>query len=240
MNGYDGLGSASRDFLELNLSAEQLEAFQTYLDELLAWNSRFNLTAITDPVEIEIKHFLDSLSCYRVIKFQADDRVVDIGTGAGLPGIPLKILCPSIQLTLVESVGKKADFCEHVIENLELSGVHVVRKRAEAIGRDEAFRASFDWAVARAVAVAPVLLEYMLPLLTIDGRGVMQKGSSGPQEIHSAAQALAILGGEVLQVTPIELPKVPETRFLILIRKCAATPEKYPRRPGIPSKRPLV
>jgi 16S rRNA (guanine527-N7)-methyltransferase len=239
MNGYEGLKTHTKKIVGVDLSADQLSSFETYRNELLAWNERYNLTAITDPVDVEIKHFLDSLSCLQVAKFRAEQRVVDIGTGAGLPGIPLKIVFPSIHLTLVESIGKKVDFCEHVVAKLGLIGVEVVHSRAEALGQDQLHRTAYDWALARAVAVAPVLLEYLLPLIRLNGHAILQKGSTGPQEIQSATQALAVLGGEVLQMAPVELPKVPETRYLILVRKCAATPEKYPRRPGIPAKRPM-
>lgn len=223
----------------VDLTAHQMEAFDVYRRELLKWNARHNLTAITDPEEIEIKHFLDSLSCLKVMPLKGEPRLIDVGTGAGLPGLPLKIVCPAIRLTLVESIRKKAEFCKHIIETLGLTGVEVVHNRAETLGQSEQHRASYDWAVARAVAIAPVLLEYLLPLLKLNGLAVLQKGSTGPEEIQSAGQALAILGGEVLQMAPVELPKVTETRYLILVRKCAATPDKYPRRPGMPAKRPL-
>jgi 16S rRNA (guanine527-N7)-methyltransferase len=239
MNAYEGLKSHAKNVLGLDLSADQLNAFEEYGRELLTWNARYNLTAITDPVEIEVKHFLDSLSCLSVIQLRGEERVVDVGTGAGLPGLPLKIVRPSIQLTLVESIGKKADFCQYIIDKLGLIGVDVVPTRAETLGRDLDHRASYDWALARAVAVAPVLLEYLLPLLKLNGHALLQKGSTGPQEIQSANRALALLGGEVVQMAPVELPQVSETRYLILVRKCAATPEKYPRRPGMPAKRPI-
>lgn len=239
MNGDEGLRSLAKSLLDLDLSARQIDAFDAYRRELLSWNKRYNLTAITDPVEIEIKHFLDSLSCMKVVQFRGEQSVIDVGTGAGLPGLPLKIACPSIRLTLVESIRKKADFCEHIVELLGLDGVEVIHNRAETLGQDDRHRASYDWALARAVALAPVLLEYLLPFLKLRGHAVLQKGSTGPQEIQSAARALAVLGGEVVQMTPIELPKVTETRYLILVRKHAATPEKYPRRPGMPAKRPL-
>lgn len=240
MNGYKGLKAHVRNLVDIDLTDAQLHALEVYKRELLAWNERINLTAITDPVEVEIKHFLDSLSCLRVAHFRSEDRVVDIGTGAGLPGLPLKIVCPTIQLTLVESIRKKVEFCEHVIEKLGVGGVEVIHSRAETLGQDKYHRASYDWALARAVAIAPVLLEYMLPLLRLEGQAVLQKGSTGPEEIHSAHRALAVLGGDVQQMAPVELPKVPETRYLILVRKSAATPEKYPRRPGMPAKRPLL
>jgi 16S rRNA (guanine527-N7)-methyltransferase len=239
MNGNEGLKALATSMLDLDLSPRQIEAFEVYARALLTWNKRYNLTAITDPVEIEIKHFLDSLSCLKVVQFRGNEHVIDVGTGAGLPGLPLKIVCPSIRLTLVESIRKKVDFCEHVVEELGLDGVDVIHSRAETLGQDARHRASYDWALARAVARAPVLLEYLLPFLKLKGHAVLQKGSTGPQEIQLAAKALAVLGGEVVQVTPVELPKVTETRYLILVRKCAATPEKYPRRPGMPAKRPL-
>ena len=239
MNGNEGLKALATNMLDLDLSTRQIDAFELYARELLAWNKRYNLTAITDPVEIEIKHFIDSLSCLKVAQFRGNDSVIDIGTGAGLPGLPLKIVCPSIHMTLVESIRKKADFCEHVIEKLGLDGVEVIHGRAETLGQNARHRASYDWALARAVALAPVLLEYLLPFLKLKGHAVLQKGSTGPKEIQSAAKALAVLGGEVVQMSPVELPKVTEPRYLILVRKCAATPEKYPRRPGMPAKRPL-
>lgn len=239
MNGDEGLKFHARRLFGLELSDAHLSAFQHYQQELLAWNERYNLTAITDSIEIEHKHFLDSLSCLRVMQLRGDDRVVDVGTGAGFPGLPLKIVCPAIHLTLVESIRKKVDFCEHLVEVLGLRGVEVIHSRAETLGQDERYRTSYDWALARAVALTPVLLEYLLPLLKLNGHALLQKGSTGPQEIQSAGQALAVLGGEVINMEPVELPKVTETRYLILVRKCAATPEKYPRRPGMPAKRPL-
>ncbi len=236
---YRGLRDAVLTILGIELTPKQLEAFAWYAQELRAWNERFNLTAITEPEQVEAKHFLDSLTCLLAMGRQPRGRVVDVGTGAGFPGIPLKILCPQIQLTLVEATGKKAGFCRHVVNSLGLEGVEVLHARAEDVGHREGHREAYDWALARAVAPMPVLVEYLLPLLRLGGRAVAQKGETGPAEVHDAEGALRILGGRVEQIIPVELPRVAETRYLVLVEKVAASPAKYPRRSGIPSKRPL-
>lgn len=234
-----GLPQAVRSLLGFSLSEAQQKSFQLYSEQLVAWNQQFNLTAITDPEEIEIKHFLDSLTCLLAMDLQQLDRVVDVGSGAGFPGLPLKIVCPQVQLTLVESNRKKSEFMQHVSNMLGLTNIEVVDARVEDIGKDANFRQQFDWAVARAVASMPVLLEYLLPLLRVGGKGVAQKGDAGLTEVQEAESSMQILGGKLKQVIPVELPTVAETRYLILFEKVAETPEKYPRRTGIPAKRPL-
>jgi 16S rRNA (guanine527-N7)-methyltransferase len=229
----------TRRLLGLQLSRLQLSALTLYERELLDWNTHFNLTAIRDPQEIHIKHFLDSLTCLLVLRDSPPERLIDIGTGAGFPGIPLKIVYPKMQLTLVESVGKKAQFCRHVVRILDLRGVEVVQTRAEALGQDPAYREQYDCAVARAVAVLPVLSEYLLPLVRVGGRMLAMKGESGPAEAHSAEGALRILGGHLRQLLPVMLPGVAEERYLVVIDKVAATPDGYPRKVGLPAKRPL-
>ncbi len=223
----------------ISLDRNQMRAFTSYLEFLLEWNRRINLTAITDPEEIWIKHFLDSLSCLKAIPAQCDIRVVDVGTGAGFPGIPLKIAVPEIRLTLVEAVGKKAEFCRLLIGHLQLRDVTVLHTRAEEAGCDPDHREQYDWAVARAVARLPVLAEYLLPLVKVGGRALAQKGESGPEEAEAAAGAMELLGGKFEKTLPVELPGIAEKRFLILIGKQTATPSKYPRRSGAPSKKPL-
>lgn len=223
----------------IRLNSRQLEAFEWYASELQAWNRRFNLTSVTDRNQIEIKHFLDSLSCLSAMHPRPGARIVDIGTGAGFPGVPIRIASPQVHMVLVESIGKKAQFCQHVVDNLELTNVEVVNSRAETVGRIPEYRESFDWALARAVAKLPTLLEYMLPLVKVGGRAITQKGETAPSEAQSAEVALEVLGGELEEIIQVELPSVTETRHLVVVRKTAATPEQYPRRPGVPGKRPL-
>ncbi len=239
MNEHDAFYRIASDLLGVNITPNQIEAFQWYANELRSWNQRYNLTAITDPDEIYIKHFVDSLSCLQVERFRPPGNIIDVGPGAGFPGIPLKIVYPQFQMTLVESIGKKMEFCRHVVSSLGLDGVDFVQARAEHLGKNVAHRERYDWAIARAVAILPVLLEYLLPFIKLGGRAIVQKGETGPAEAHSAEKALSILGGEIKQVLPVELPRVSEDRYLIVVEKVACTPEKYPRKPGIPAKRPL-
>ncbi len=239
MNESDAFYQTAIDLLGVTLTFHQIEAFQWYANELRSWNQRYNLTAITDPDEINIKHFIDSLSCLQVERFRPPGSVIDVGTGAGFPGIPLKIVYPQFKLTLVESIGKKMEFCRHVISSLGLDGVDFVQARAENLGKNAQHRERYDWGIARAVAILPVLLEYLLPFIKLGGGAIVQKGETGPAEAHSAEKALSVLGGEIKQVLPVELPRVTEPRYLILVDKVALTPEKYPRKPGIPAKRPL-
>jgi len=230
---------AVRELLGRDLSRCQLDAFTWYSSELREWNRRFNLTAIKDPAEIEIRHFLDSLTCILAIGTDVGDQIVDVGTGAGFPGIPIKILYPNMSLTLVEATGKKAEFCNHVVGGLGLKKVQVVHGRAEDIARDSTHREVYDIALARAVAPLQVLVEYLLPFLRLGGRAIAQKGETAHAEAHEAEGALGILGGCVERLIPFELPGVVETRYLVVLKKLSATPEKYPRRAGIPEKRPL-
>lgn len=223
----------------MRLSARQMTLLAQYEQELLAWNERFNLTAIRDVEEVRVKHFLDSLTCVQAMRESPGKRLADIGTGAGFPGLVLKIVYPAVQLTLVESVGKKADFCRHVVNTLGLDNVEVIQERAENIGQLLAYREQFDWAVARAVAALPVLAEYLLPLVRVGGSMLAMKGESGPVESHASEHALQILGGHLRQLVPVTLPGVVEERYLVIVDKVAATPARYPRRVGIPAKRPL-
>jgi 16S rRNA (guanine527-N7)-methyltransferase len=235
----DQLAEAAQAQFGIALSAGQIQLFEAYAADLREWNERFNLTAITAPAEVRVKHFLDSLSCLPAMRSSPAARVVDVGSGAGFPGIPLKIAMPSLRLTLVESVGKKAEYCRRLVEHLGLRDVDVVNARAEDVGQESAFREQFDWAVARAVAELPVLAEYLLPLVKVGGYAIAQKGESGPREAQSAGHALRLLGGVLHKVTPVELPGVVETRYLLILMKDACTPERYPRKAGVPAKAPL-
>jgi 16S rRNA (guanine527-N7)-methyltransferase len=238
-NSIEALIGAVRTVAGISLLPAQIQAFQAYTDILMEWNRRFNLTAIGDPKAVQVKHFLDSLSCLKVMRLEQGTRVIDIGTGAGFPGLPLKIAVPRIRLTLIESAGKKAEFCRTVVEHLGLRDVEVVHARAEEAGRDPAHREHYDWSVARAVAELSVLAEYLLPLVKVGGYALAQKGESGPAEAHAAAGSLRLLGGAVEKIIPVELPGISETRYLVVVKKTGCTPDRYPRRPGVPSKKPL-
>lgn len=222
------------------LSARHLSCFERYEKELLAWNEKFNLTAIRDVEGIRTKHFLDSLTCIQAWRDSPPASLIDVGTGAGFPGIPLKIIYPAMQLTLVESVGKKAAFCRHVCDVLGFDRVEVVQARAEEVGQNKKYRERFDWAVARAVANLPTLAEYLLPLARVGGGVLAQKGDSGPAEAHAAERSLRMLGGHLRQLIAVNLPGVVEDRFLVVIDKIAATPPNYPRRVGVPAKSPIT
>lgn len=214
-------------------------ALITYEKELLEWNQKFNLTAIRDAESIRTKHFLDSFSCVLAWKANPPHRLIDVGTGAGFPGIPLKILYPNLHLTLVESVGKKAMFCQHIVSVLRLEHVQMVKSRAEEVGQDPSHREKYDWAVARAVASLNVLSEYLLPLVKAGGTMLAQKGESGPAEAQSAEKAMKLLGGSLRELVKVNLPGVAEDRYLVLVDKVAATPAKFPRKTGVPAKQPL-
>lgn len=219
------------------LSPPQLEQFTTYAAELRRWNERVNLTTITGARAIITRHFLDSLRC-ALSWGDAPRSLIDIGTGAGFPGLPLKILRPALHVTLVESIARKAAFLEHITEALGLDGVAVVVGRAEAAGQAAEYRERYDVAVARAVADLRVLAEYCLPLVRVGGRFLAPKGAQIDDEVAAAQPAIRQLGGRVLAVEPVAVPGV-EQRSLVVVAKATPTPERYPRAPGIPAKRPL-
>jgi 16S rRNA (guanine527-N7)-methyltransferase len=232
--------AGARQLLNLELTPNQLRAFQVYHQELADWNTRFNLTAITDHQGVQVRHFLDSLSCLRALGQEAREQsVIDVGSGAGFPGLPLKIVRPALRLTLLEATGKKTKFLRHLVSLLQLKDVDVVHARAEEIGQDPQQRESYDWVLARAVAALPTLVEYLLPLCRLGGRCLAQKGEDAAAEATGAQAAIALLGGRLNRLLPVELPGLAETRHLVLIDKIARTPAKYPRRPGKPAKSPL-
>ncbi len=222
-----------------SLAEDQLAAAFLYAKLLDEWSQKISLTSITDPDEVRIKHFLDSFSCDLVMNGTAVNRVIDVGTGAGFPGLPLKLIYPQMHLTLVDSVAKKTAFLSEVVQKLNLSDVVVITERAEALGKMPRHREQYDWALARAVAGLPVLAEYLLPLVRVGGFMLAQKGETTEKELAEAEQAIKTLGGEPHMVTRVSLPGITDSRYLVVIKKVAPTPEKYPRRVGIPAKRPL-
>ncbi|MFC1568198.1 16S rRNA (guanine(527)-N(7))-methyltransferase RsmG [Candidatus Margulisiibacteriota bacterium] len=210
--------------------------FDLYLKELLEWDQKFNLTAITDPQEIRLKHFEDSLSLLQIMPL-TDQSVIDIGAGAGFPGIPLKIKCPQISLTLVEATKKKVEFLRHIVARLGLQDVKVISSRAEEFGQEQ--KEIFDIAVSRAVAELRVLTEYCLPFVKVGGLFVAYKEEKVEAEVEAARVAINALGGKLKEIKKVRLPDSDIVRSLVIIEKVSPTPHKYPRRAGMAKKRPL-
>jgi 16S rRNA (guanine527-N7)-methyltransferase len=229
--------------LGLNLTNEQVNRFEVYYRELVDWNKRMNLTAVTDCDEVQIKHFLDSLTVIAGVKSTDTGQgfnVIDIGTGAGLPGIPLKIVRPDIRLALLEATSKKTKFLQHVIGRLGLDNVEVVNGRAEIIAHDLQYREIFHLALSRAVASLPTLVELALPFCIPGGRFIAQKKGNIESELKQAGKAIRTLGGRILEVKPVEIIEPEDKRCLVIIEKISPSPIGYPRRPGVPAKRPLI
>jgi 16S rRNA (guanine527-N7)-methyltransferase len=227
----------------LDLTTQQLEQFQVYYGELVDWNRRINLTSIVGYEEVQIKHFLDSLTVTLVlpdIRPPSRLQLLDLGAGAGLPGVPLKIIHPEIELVLLDSVAKKSAFLQHLVGRLGLEGVAVVTARAEELARQPSYRERFDVVASRAVARMPTLAELGLPLCRVGGVLITQKKGAVTKEIEKAAPAIEALGGRLREVKRLDLEELEEERLLVVIEKVSPTPQSYPRRPGLPSHRPLL
>lgn len=223
----------------LYLDSVQLGKFSQYYYLLMDGNKKCNLTAITEPAEVAIKHFYDSLTCLMAVDIPRDALVVDVGTGAGFPGLPMKIGRPDFQLTLLDSLGKRVEFLKRVVTSLGLEGVKVINERAEDYGRSTEGREKHDLAISRAVADLRVLAELCLPLVRVGGIMVAMKGPNVSKEVEGTKTAIELLGGGEIQIVKIELPNQADRRSIVIIKKNELTPEKYPRRAGIPVKRPL-
>ncbi len=224
------------------LDAAQAAQLAAYRDLLTAWNVRFNLTAITDDEAILTRHFVDSLTALRALPAPDSSRnltLIDVGTGAGLPGIPLKIARPDLDVTLLDGTGKKATFCETAIATLGLRGIRAVKGRAEEAAHQKEHRAFYRIVIARALAPLPTLVEYLLPFARANGVCIAMKGSEARAETAQAARAIHALGGELERVEAVALPGLPDQRALVVIRKARPSPSQYPRAAGKPRGEPI-
>lgn len=236
MINYELLGRELKQ-IGIELDDYGLDRFDQYAERLVRWNEKVNLTAITDPDEIVIKHFVDSLYILKFIKMSPNQSLVDVGSGAGFPGLPLLIANPQLEVTFVDSVNKKLSFIKDALNNAGLMA-NIVNSRAEELGRNSDFRESFDYVTARAVAPLRVLAEYCLPLVKPDGFFVSMKGSNGLQELADAENAIKTLGGEVAKTAEYTLPNG-DPRSIIIVRKISQTPTKYPRKTKKIETKPL-
>lgn len=239
MDKEEFFSKLSSDSLNINIHLNdiQMEQFYQYMKLLLEWNQQINLTAITEENEIIKKHFIDSITISKYI--EKDSKVIDIGSGAGFPGIPLKIAEETYNITLIDALNKRLKFLNEVIGTINLKNIQTIHTRAEDIGKNIVYRETFDVAVSRAVASLNVLVEYLLPLVKVGGKCICMKGNNVKIEIEEAKKAIELLGGKIEQIEEFNLPNSDITRSIIIIKKIKNTPNKYPRKAGIPSKDPI-
>lgn len=223
--------------INIDFTVEQLWKFYRYMELLIEWNEKMNLTAITEPKEIILKHFIDSLTILKEV--QKNKILVDVGTGAGFPGIPLKIMKEDLKIVLVDSLNKRLLFLKEVINELDLKNIEIIHARAEELGQNKNYREKFELATSRAVANLSTLSEYLIPLVKINGKCIVMKASEVDEEIQQAKKAINVLGGTIEKIEKFELPESDIGRTIVLIKKEKETPKKYPRKSGTPSKEPI-
>ncbi len=229
--------SKKSKILGVRFSVEQIEQFYKYMNLLIEWNEKMNLTAITEPKEIILKHFIDSIT---ILKYIDDNsKLVDVGTGAGFPGVPLSIMNPTLKITLVDSLNKRLIFLQEVVKELNLKNIEIVHARAEEFGQNKNYREKFDIATSRAVANLATLSEYLVPLVKIDGKIISMKASNAKEEINDAKKAIEVLGGKIEKIEEFDLPESDIGRTIIIIDKNKCTPAIYPRKAGTPAKEPI-
>lgn len=224
--------------INIDISKDEIVKFYSYMNSLIEWNEKINLTAITEPREIILKHFIDSLTINKYLK--SDTRMIDVGTGAGFPGIPISIIRNENEIVLMDSLNKRIKFLDEIIEKNELNNVKTIHARAEELAQNKEYREMFDYATSRAVAGLNVLLEYMLPFVKVEGYCICMKGSNIEEEIKNSEKALEILGGKIVKVDSFMLPNTDISRNIVIIKKVKSTAKKYPRKAGTPAREPLI
>lgn len=225
--------------LSVEVNKEKIDQFNQFYDILVEWNKVMNLTAITDYKDVVEKHFLDSLSIERILNLDGIKTVMDVGTGAGFPGIPLKIIYPELKVTLLDSLNKRVKFLNEVIRQLELKNIDAIHGRAEDIGKNENYREKYDLCVSRAVANLATLSEYCMPFVKVGGVFVSYKSGDIDEEVLKSKKAVSLFGGKIEEVVKFQLPGTDINRAFVKIKKIKEMPRKYPRKSGIPSKEPL-
>ena len=223
--------------MNISLLKEQYGQFYAYMELLIEWNEKMNLTAITDPKEIILKHFVDSLTIAKYVK--EDKSIIDMGTGAGFPGIPIKIYRKDVKVVLADSLNKRIKFLDEVIDKLKLENVETIHCRAEELGKNKQYREKFDYATSRAVANLSTLSEYLMPFVKLNGKCIFMKTIEVEEELEKAKKAIKTLGGKIEKVDKFEIPESDLGRSIIIVKKEKITPSKFPRKPGTPAKEPL-
>lgn len=223
--------------MNISLLKEQYGQFYAYMELLIEWNEKMNLTAITEPKEIILKHFVDSLTIAKYVK--EDKSIIDMGTGAGFPGIPIKIYRKDVKVVLADSLNKRIKFLDEVIDKLKLENVETIHCRAEELGKNKQYREKFDYATSRAVANLSILSEYLMPFVKLNGKCIFMKTIEVEEELEKAKKAIKTLGGKIEKVDKFEIPESDLGRSIIIVKKEKITPSKFPRKPGTPAKEPL-
>ena len=223
--------------IDINISEIEIENFKIYMELLLEWNEKINLTAITNEDDMILKHFVDSLTIKKYMS--ENEKIIDIGTGAGFPGIPLAIMNKNNEITLMDSLNKRIVFLNDVIDKLKLTNVKAIHSRAEELARNKTYREKYDVAVSRAVANLSTLVEYMLPFVSVGGKCICMKGPNIEEELKNAKNAIKELGGEIIKIENFKLPESDNERNIVIIKKIKETSSKYPRKSGTPSKEPI-
>jgi len=225
--------------IDINYNEETIRSFKKYKDLIIEWNKKINITSIDSEEEIYLKHFIDSIIIKKYVIIKKGSKTIDIGTGGGFPGIPLKLIDNDMKITLLDSLNKRIKFLNEVVKELNLEEVECIHARAEELGQDKNYREKYDYGFSRAVASLNVLLEYSLPFIKKNGLFIAFKGSNFKDEIQESKNALNILGGEIIDIKEYSLPETDISRSMIVVKKIKDIPKKYPRKPGTPNKKPL-